>query len=165
MPARRDTDLDNTVESNVRPDPAAETCSAALAAATKLPSDMYKELTKLDDKLIGVLAKGDIRLVRSAWLLAQPDGFRMPHRQMLEDLDGVSPSPLMLPEEAVELVRRGDRSAGALTYGWSSPGEWGTVQRAATARCCHREPVGFDPCTTQATQTPRARGLESCSAP
>ena len=44
----------------------------------------------------------------------------MVSRQELETLEatGAAPSPLLSPAEAVALVRRGDRSAGALTYGW-----------------------------------------------
>ena len=76
-------------------------------------------LTSLDDRLIEVLGNGDIRLVRSEWLLAQPDVFLMVNRQALEEFElrGVSPSPLLHPDEAAEDVRRGNRSVGALTYG------------------------------------------------
>ena len=81
---------------------------------------MLRVLTALDDGLATVLGAGDIRLVRSAWLLAQPAGYRIVRRQDLEALEarGVSPSPLLKPDEAVALVRRGDRSAGAVTHGW-----------------------------------------------
>jgi hypothetical protein len=55
----------------------------------------------------------------------QPANFKMPNRQALEELErsGASPSPLLSPQEAVALVERGDRSIGALTYGWLSPGD------------------------------------------
>jgi len=48
----------------------------------------------------------------------------MPYRQQLEALeaDGASPSPLMQPDEAVDSIRRGDRSIAALTYGWAMGG-------------------------------------------
>ena len=57
---------------------------------------------------------------QEAWLLARPDGFRLTYRQELEALErnGASPSPLLSPEEAVELIERGNRSVGALTYPW-----------------------------------------------
>ena len=87
--------------------------------APKLPAEVLSVLTKLDDRLVEALKRGDVCLVRSAWLLEQPPGFRMPMRQDLEKFD-VSPSPLLDPEEAVALVRRGDRSAGILSYGWVS---------------------------------------------
>ena len=82
-----------------------------------LPAEIRSALTKLDDRLVKVLHAGDIRLVRSAWLLAQPSGYRIARRQDLEALEasGASPSPLLSPEEAVALVREGNRSAGALT--------------------------------------------------
>ena len=78
-------------------------------------------LAALDDRLVVVLSRGDIRLVRSSWLLAQPPGFSVPHRQALER-SGVSPSPLLSSEEAEELLRRGKRGVGVLSHAWLSPG-------------------------------------------
>jgi hypothetical protein len=83
-----------------------------------LSSEICAALTSLDDRLAAVLRSGDIRLARSAWVLAQdPHSFRMPHRQALEALEksGVSPSPLLSPQEAEELLRRGHRGAGVLS--------------------------------------------------
>ena len=81
-------------------------------------------LSALDDRLCEALKVAHIRLLRSSWLLSQPEGYRIQHRQALEELEqkGASPTPLLSAEEAVALVRRCDRSAGALTYGWLSPG-------------------------------------------
>ena len=55
----------------------------------------------------------------------QPDNFKMPNRQALEEIErsGDLPSPLLSPQEAAALVERGDRSIGVLTYGWLSPGD------------------------------------------
>ena len=51
-------------------------------------------------------------------------GSRIQRRQELEALEeSGAEQPLLRPEEAAALVRRGDRSAGALTYGWLCPGE------------------------------------------
>ena len=77
---------------------------------------VLRELSALDDRLVATLEKGDIALVRSAWVL-QPSVDRMLWRQELEQLarSGASPSPLLEPGEAAALVRRCDRSAGALT--------------------------------------------------
>ena len=83
-----------------------------------LLSEILIALTVLDDRLAAVLRSGDIRLVRSAWVLAQdPHSFRMLHRQALEALEksGVSPSPLLSPQEAEELLRRGHRGVGVLS--------------------------------------------------
>ena len=81
-------------------------------------------LSQLDDRLIERLEAGDIRLCRVSWLM-QPTVTRIMRRQELEELElsGVNPSPLLRPSEAAALVRRGSRSAGALTYGWLSPGD------------------------------------------
>jgi hypothetical protein len=77
-------------------------------------------LSKLDDRLCG-----SIRFVRAAWLLNLPPTFRMKRRQELEDLErsGMSPTPLLSPEEAVALIRACNRSVGSLTYGWLTPGD------------------------------------------
>ena len=79
----------------------------------------------LDYKLIEALEREDIRLLRVEWLLAQPDGFKLPRRQDLEILErslkGVGLSPLLRGEEAVALMRNGEREVGALSYGWLLP--------------------------------------------
>ncbi len=92
---------------------------------TLLPPKLHRALTELDAILIQVLLRGAIRLLRVEWLMKQLDHFRMPRRQVLEELEvsGVLPSPLLSGEEAAALVRRGNRSIGALTYGWLSPGD------------------------------------------
>ena len=90
-----------------------------------LPAEIRTALTKLDDPLVAALERSDVRLVRSSWILSEATS-RMPFRQQLEALEaerGASASPLLSPEEAVALIRRGDRSVGSLTYGWVSPGE------------------------------------------
>ena len=85
-----------------------------------LPPKLPKALSDLDAILIEVLVSGAIRLLRVEWLMKQLDNFKMPNRQELEKLEnsGESPSPLLSGEEAAALVQRGDRSIGALTYGW-----------------------------------------------
>ena len=90
-----------------------------------LPPKLHQALSELDTILIKVLLSGAIRLLRVEWLMKQLDNFKMQNRQALEELEksGVSPSPLLSGEEAAALVRRGDRSIGALTYGWLSPGD------------------------------------------
>eukprot|EP00900_Chrysochromulina_parva_P026549 jgi/Chrpa1/8528/Chrysochromulina_OHIO_Genome00016749-RA len=87
---------------------------------TPLPPKLHRALTELDKIVIQVLMCGAIRLLCVKWLLMQPENFKMPNRQELEALEksGASPSPLLSGEEAAALVRRGDRSIGALTYGW-----------------------------------------------
>jgi len=92
---------------------------------TPLPPKLHRALTELDEIVIQVLLCGAIRLLCVEWLLMQPDNFKMPNRQALEALEksGASPSPLLSREAAAALVRRGDRSIGALTYGWLSPGD------------------------------------------
>ena len=67
---------------------------------------------------------GDIRLLRTEWLLLQSDGYLLQSRQELEKLEAdeqqrePGPTPLLSPEEAVELIKRGDRSVAPLTYPW-----------------------------------------------
>ena len=95
---------------------------SALPGARLLPATIHTALSSFDDTLVAVLAKGHIRLVRAAWLLTLPGDYRIVRRQELEALEekGTSPSPLLSPEEAVGLVRKGNRGVGALTYGCMS---------------------------------------------
>jgi len=79
-------------------------------------------LSSLDDRLVWVLHTGDIRLLRTAWLLSQPEGYRIQNRQKLEELEKAGESPLLTREEAVKLIRQGNRGVGGLSYGWLSPG-------------------------------------------
>ena len=92
--------------------------------AANLPPEMVqKVLTALDDGLVDTLRRGDIRLGRSTWLLAQPADFKMPRRQELEALEMAGESPLFNPDEAVALIRKGDRRVATLTYGWCMGGD------------------------------------------
>jgi hypothetical protein len=93
--------------------------------AAEAPPKLRQALTELDKIVIQVLLCGAIRLICVKWLLMQPANFKMPNRQALEEIERsrASPSPLLSPQEAAALVRRGDRSIGTLTYGWLSPGD------------------------------------------
>ena len=95
-----------------------------MADPAPLPPEIHGILTSFDDPLVKALERGDIRLLRTSWLLAQPDDYRLQNRQELEALEaaGASPSPLMRPEEAAALVRKGTRSAGSVSHGWLMPG-------------------------------------------
>ena len=77
-------------------------------------------LTRLDDRLAETLGHGHIRLVRPEWLIAQclSGGLIRP----CQELRVLQPSPLLSPEEAVDVLRAGNRSVGALTLGWLTPG-------------------------------------------
>jgi len=102
-----------------------EAAPSGLTPGTPLPPKLRQALTELDKIVIQVLLRGAIRLLCVKWLLMQPANFKMPNRQALEELEesGASPSPLLSCVEAAALVERGDRSIGALTYGWLSPGD------------------------------------------
>ena len=83
---------------------------------------MLRELSKLDDRLIERVEAGDIRFVRPSWL-KQASTTRILRRQDLEALEASGEcSPLLSTSEAVALIKQCDRSTGALTYGWQSPG-------------------------------------------
>ena len=73
-----------------------------------------KALSALDDRLCQRLEAGDIRLLRTAYIM-QPSVERILCRQELEELERQGESPLLSPNEAVSLIRQCDRSAGALT--------------------------------------------------
>ena len=102
--------------SDMLPHPSSNLSVLVEARPADLPDEVRRVLTSMDETLITVLLRGDIRLVRAAWLCEQPDGFRIKRRQDLELLDAET-SPLLSPEEAVALVRRGTRAVGTLSYG------------------------------------------------
>ena len=89
---------------------------------------VLQELRPLDDQLVATLQQADIRLLRSAWLRAQPDGYLLQNRQELEALERAARaedgtlskehSPLLSPDEAIELIRSGDRRVAVLSHGW-----------------------------------------------
>ena len=72
--------------------------------------------------VIKALEHGYIRLLRTVWLVEQPDSYLIENRQQLEERERQGGmSPLLSPTEAVALVRRADRSVGVLSHGWLSP--------------------------------------------
>lgn len=127
-------------------EPPAPSAALVRQASSEIPPEVRAALSELDDGLVAVLKQGAIRLVRAAWLLAQPDEFRMVRRQKLEEIEqeieqrqspgqqaqrqqspgqqaqlqqvALRHSPLLSPDEAVTLIRRGDRSVGVLSYPW-----------------------------------------------
>jgi len=113
-------------------------------------SELRLALTELDKPLLAVLKIGDIRLLRSEWLLKQEDSFILPRRQELEELEKAGQSPLLSCEEAVELIERGDRSVGALTYRWLTAkhpdpkGERVKVVRSALVENSHIVAIFWD---------------------
>lgn len=119
--------------------PAAVDLNALQAVNTEhnntMDSRLWRALREMDSKLEGALASGDIKLIRTAWV-NQPSkdrGGRRPGlirpRRELEVLqaecerDNYTPTPLLYPEEAVEMLKRGDRSIGVLSHGWLSTAE------------------------------------------
>ncbi|KOO27955.1 hypothetical protein Ctob_003240, partial [Chrysochromulina tobinii] len=114
--------LDDTNLDDIDDDDDAERPTVAIG-----PPEMIRVLSGLDDRLAEALRAGDIKLLRVSWLRRlrrlrrQPDGRRLKRRQELEALK--AESPFLSAEEAVALLRRGNRGVGALTHGWLSPGE------------------------------------------
>ena len=86
-------------------------------ACAPLSLEIHTALTAFDDRLVDSLGRSDIRLICSEWFLDQPDGCRIQRRQELEALESGGCKPLLGHQEAVDLIQRGDRSVGALTYG------------------------------------------------
>ena len=101
----------------------------------ELPSQIKALLSELDNRLAGVLKSGDIRLIRTEWLLAQPLDYRMQCRQDLEERERKGESPLLKEQEAVDLLRSGTRAIGVLSYGWLAAGLCDPVgERVSTLR-------------------------------
>ena len=72
-------------------------------------------LSKLDEELIAKLSAGDIRLVRSAWLL-QPSVTKMRKRQELETIEGMAAADHLHPLQQKFL------ESAALQCGICTPG-------------------------------------------
>eukprot|EP00900_Chrysochromulina_parva_P012484 jgi/Chrpa1/21236/Chrysochromulina_OHIO_Genome00024904-RA len=89
----------------------------------ELDPEVKRELSELDHDLLEAFGRGDIALVRSAWLLAQlalqPD-YRIVRRQDLKPVGGISPH--LEPEEAKCLLLKGERAIGAFSFGWPTLG-------------------------------------------
>jgi hypothetical protein len=104
-------------------DPVALTSKGALLRNSATDSaQLLRVLSKLDDRLIDRLDAGDIRILRASWL-CQPSVARLARRQDLEQLERGGDSPFLRANEATDLLRRGGRCLGALTYGWLLPGD------------------------------------------
>ena len=95
-----------------------------------LDKELLRVLCSSDhDKLVNAVQRGDIRLLNPAWLKKQPPDYRIQYRQELEQLEkkleaeGKSPLPLLKPDQAVKLIESGERSVGALSYGWLVGGD------------------------------------------
>ena len=133
-----------------------------------LPEETRALLTTLDDQLVVALERGDIRLVRAAWLLALPEHTRLVRRQELKAIEGIE--PLLTPDEAVDAVRKGNRSVGALSHGWMSPVRASPPPPLSTsppdplppaASPHHRRAAG---CARRAIPIPTVTGCAPCGA-
>ena len=94
----------------------AGTGAAGEASQSELGAEV-RILSSLDDRLIAALLAGFIRLVRSEWLIQQPDEYCIERRQELEERErnGETPTPLLSPEEGAALVRSAARCVGAVS--------------------------------------------------
>ena len=101
------------------------TLAAPRAKERSLLTKKFPALAKLDDGICELLKDGSIRIISSRALLshldAHPD-WRMPRRQELEAMEAKGQCLLLTPAEAVELVLRGERALGIVSYGWNSAG-------------------------------------------
>ena len=77
-------------------------------------------LTNLDRTLRDALASKKVRILRAAWLLSRPAGWRLPRRQQLEQLEKQGQQPYLSPKEATCWLECGRRQIGTLSAGWLS---------------------------------------------
>ena len=103
--------------------PAAPAPAPASKGGFDIDPEVKRELSALDNDLLQAFGRGDIALVRSAWLKAQlarqPD-YRIVRRQDLKPVGGISPH--LEPEEAKRLLLKGERAIGAFSFGWPISG-------------------------------------------
>ena len=77
---------------------------------------------ELDESILEALDHGYIRLLRTSWLVQQPDDYCIERRQVLEERERKGESPLLSASEAVTLIKAGQREVGVLSYRWLCPG-------------------------------------------
>ena len=78
----------------------------------------------LDEKLVAALQSGAIKLIRADYLRGLEPGVRILRRQDLEALEREKGLRIFLsPKEAVDALLANGRLIGALTYGWTAPGD------------------------------------------
>jgi hypothetical protein len=81
---------------------------------------ILRTLSSFDDRLTRAVANGDIRIVRTGWLLAQPESYRLERRQDLEKRESRAEAPFLTYDAAAKLIQQHNRGLGALSYGWLS---------------------------------------------
>ena len=69
-------------------------------------------LKRLDEGILAAVRKGTIRLLSIDFLLSQPEDWQPPRMQ-----ECASAGALVPPEEAAQVLERGDRSVFVLSYG------------------------------------------------
>ena len=89
-----------------------------MASHDSLTEQLRAALSTCDDRLVDALKSEDIRLLRTEWLLAQPENYGVQRRQDLEAIEKRGESPLLSSTEAVDLIRNGRREVAVLSYGW-----------------------------------------------
>jgi hypothetical protein len=84
---------------------------------------ILRTLSSFDDRLTRAVANGDIRIVSTGWLLAQPESYRLERRQDLEKRESRAEAPFLTCDAAAKLIQQHNRGLGALSYGWLSDGQ------------------------------------------
>ena len=83
-------------------------------ARIDLSSVLLAADAKIDAPLIKELERGTIRLLKCSWLLDTDDAALRRHQDLPSEA-------FVSPVEASKMIRRGDRSVIALSYGWLTP--------------------------------------------
>ena len=95
-------------------------------------------LAVLDEPLVAVLRSGDIRLLCAAWLLKQPEGWRLQRRQDLEALEAAGERPFLSTKQANAALRKGKRTIAIISQCAAPP-------KLAPAPASHLAPASLTP--------------------
>ena len=101
--------------------------ASAVAPIVTVSADEHEAIplfSALDERLTAAIANGAIKLVSATWLRSGNVGARLLRRQALESQERETRARIFLTDqEAVLAISANQRCVGALTYGWTSPGE------------------------------------------
>ena len=86
-----------------------------MGCGASVPSKALAALAKLDEPLVTVLRNGDIRLLCAAWLLTQPEGYRLERRQDLEAREAAGERPFLTAKQAEAALRKGKRAIAVVS--------------------------------------------------
>ena len=120
--------------------------------------------SSLDNRLIGVLKLGQVRLLSVQWLLSRPTEWTWERLQDLEAREaGGAEAPFLSSEDAASALQAGGRQIGVISHGWLQRGAHPPSHRSLGAEPPRSLAVPHPhPPRVQGILIPTARAYELC---